>query len=134
MRNILQFLFFIIACLSCNTQKSKKYFDIKFTTVNAKIYQIEDKGNFYIYHIKNDTLNGLFTGSKQCDLPTSWRNIKLNRKYKLVLQKPDLHASSHFKVVERIHVDNFVVWDSESNISYFPSCSNICGDKIYEMK
>lgn len=134
MINLLKFLACILFLASCNVQRKGDYFDVKFTIIEAEIYQLEDKGSFYIYHIRNNKLNGIFTGSKICESPLSWENIKLNKKYKLVLQKLDLHASSHFKVVERIHVDNFVVWDSESNISYFPSCSNICGDKIYRMK
>ena len=129
----------IIICLVLffsiiNAQKKEEYFDKKFISINARFQNIEDKGTFYIYHIKNDTMDGVFTSTKECNKSNLWKNIKLKKKYKLILVKPDVHATSKTDYRVNEHVGDVIVWNSDMKSIFFPGCNNVCGKKIFDVK
>lgn len=123
-----------ICLIQCNVKKNVKYFDTRFSAINAKIYKIEEKNNMYVYHFKSDTLRGVFAKEKKCNLSTitSWEKVKLNKNYRLILD-PMIIANKRSSGLD-ITINGDFVWSSDMDETYYENCNNICGDKIYELK
>lgn len=53
--------------VSCKSYKIKNvYFKSETKTVNARIIRIDSTENYYVYFLKNDTMNSFFTKSIPC--------------------------------------------------------------------
>jgi hypothetical protein len=133
MKNLTLIIILLISFFQCTSQKQNEYFDARYKIVHAKIFKIEEKKNIYVYYFKNDAISGVFAKEKNCNNSLkSLKKVKINKKYTLVLH-PMIVASKRVSST-RITINGDFVWDSDMKEKYYEDCSNICGDKIYEIK
>lgn len=133
MKTYLKLFIALIVLIHCKPRDNIKYFDTKYEIVNAKFYKIEEKSKNYVFHFKSRGSDGVFVQSKFCDFQNkSWKKIKLNKNYKLLLVP--MQTSSRRASGFSINIDGDYEWDSDMNSIYYKFCGNICGNEIYEMK
>jgi len=133
MKTILKLIIACICFIECQSQQKQKVVDNKYEIIIAKFYKIEEKTKNYVYHFKNDSIDGVFVQKKDCNIRNnSWRKIKLNKNYKLLLNRFNSFStrSSGFSIDR----DGDYEWNSDMEIVLFNYCGNVCGNRIYEMK
>lgn len=133
MKTYLKLFIVLIVLVHCKPKGTIQYFDTRYKIVNAKFYKIEEKSKNYVFHFKHNGTDGVFVQSKFCGFQNkSWKKIKLNKNYKLLLVP--MQISSRRASGFSINIDGDYEWDSDMNSTYYKYCGNICGNKIYEMK
>jgi len=133
MKNLVLIIILFISFSQCKSQKENEYFDKRYNIIRAKIFKIEEKNNIYVYYFKNSEMIGIFAKEKSCLAETkSWRNIKVNQTYNLILHKPLTANLRSGGVIETLNGE--FVWDSNMKEIYYDDCKNICGNKIYVLK
>lgn len=133
MKNII-ISFFLLLLINCNSISSEKYL-IKPSTVILKgqFFKIDSINNLYIYHFKNDSIEGVFSKGISKDFKKqNFKKIKLHTTYTLVLQK-EINSSSHFDLLntKETYIDNdILIWQTGMKSKYFIDCYNIFGNQI----
>ncbi|MDN4013386.1 MULTISPECIES: hypothetical protein [Chryseobacterium] len=132
----MKYLFLILFSaigIQCTVKNETAYFDHRFVVIDAKIFKIEEKSNMIVYHFKNTKLAGIFASEKKCDQSLkSWKKIKLNKSYKLILS-PMIIANTRASAFD-ITINGDFIWSSDMKEKYYDNCNNVCGNKIYEIK
>lgn len=133
MKNIIV-SFVLLLLINCNSISSEKYL-IKPSTVilKGKFFKIDSINNLYIYHFKNDSIEGVFSkGINENFKNQNFKKIKLHTTYTLVLQK-EVHSLSHFEILDTkdTYIDNdILIWQTGMKSKYFIDCYNISGNQI----
>ena len=122
-----------ILFVQCKSQKNiRDLYNTEYTQIEAVIFNIEEKQNTFVYHFKNDSIEGVFAVEKNCKVKSKlWKNVELNKKYKLVLV--ELLVANTRSDSRTMHINGDFVWDSSMKSIFYWDCKNICGKKIYEL-
>ncbi len=126
---IILLMFIYQGCLS----QKVKYRTAEGTLVlKGYFFKIDTLKNFYTYHFKSDSIEGIFTKSigQNFNNP-NFKDIKLHKKYTLILNKQLYAGSMNFNnLKESIYEDNILIWKTGMKSQYFTDCENIKGGKI----
>lgn len=132
MKRILLLLIFVIFA-SCISRNNERYILDEGTVVlKAKFFRIETTNGLYIYHFKNDSIEGVFSDFSDNDLTNSnFKEIKLNKQYTLVLSKQLSYGYTKIEDIYETIIDNdILIWKTGMKSKYFTGCQNIAGNKI----
>lgn len=128
-KNVLA-LSFILFIVTCNSYKVKKiHFKSETIKINAKIDSIDSTANYYLYFIKNDTLNAYFSKPKLCN--NSYKNtIEIKKTYSLIV-KTDATTTYRYKNQGNydVYIDD-TFSNTDESILELVDCLNICGKTI----
>jgi hypothetical protein len=119
---------------SCISRDHQKYVLHDHTVIlKGKFFKIDSANQIFIYHFKNDTIEGVFTSFNDKNFKNpNYKKIKLNKKYTLVLNKEVRFASCFLPDnFENSYTENdILIWEPSMKSQYFVSCSNITANKI----
>ncbi|MFP3593743.1 hypothetical protein [Chryseobacterium sp. SIMBA_038] len=129
LKNLLALLF-ISLIIACTPYKIKNiHFKSETITLNAKIDSIDSTANYYLYFIKNDTLNAYFSKPKLCT--NSYKtNIEIKKTYSLTV-KTDAAKTYRYKNQGNydVYVDD-TFSNTDESILELVDCLNIYGKTI----
>ncbi|ANF49264.1 hypothetical protein A0O34_01240 [Chryseobacterium glaciei] len=116
--------------IACNSYKVKNiHFKSETIKLDAKIDSIDSTANYYLYFIKNDTLNAYFSKLKLCT--NSYKtNTEIKKIYSLTV-KTDATKTYRYKNQGNYYVyvdDTFS--NTDESILELVDCLNICGKTI----
>ena len=126
---LITFIFFT----SCISRNNEKYvLNEGIAIVKAEFFKIETKKGIHIYHFKNDSIEGVFVEPIVEDFTNpNFKEIKLNKKYTLVLSKQISYGHRKIENTYQTIIDNdFLIWQTGMKSKYFTGCENITGNKI----
>lgn len=132
MKKIITIVTVLILFPSCISRKNTEYvLQGNYVLTKAKFFRIENKNGIYIFHFRNDSIEGVFTKVVEPDLTNkNYREIKLNKRYTLLLYK-QMYANLRTEIGEKTIIDNdILIWKTGMKSQHFVDCENVTGNKI----
>lgn len=130
MQKLISILFVVLFLIAC---KSYHIRDVHFRSetikIVAEINKIDSTDNNYVFLIKNDTLNAVFSKPKYCDQPFK-SNIILGKLYLLTIKTDAANTYEYLTRGGSLFPVEDKYFEYENNVLFLVDCLNICGKTI----
>ncbi len=130
MQKLISILFIILFLISC---KSYHIRDVHFRSetikIVAEINKIDSTDTKYVFLIKNDTLNAVFSNPKSCYKSFN-SNIILGKFYLLTIKTDAANTYEYLTRGGNLFPVDDKYFEYENNVLFLVDCLNICGKTI----
>lgn len=127
-RNLLIIGVLIISCKSYMVKEV--HFRDETKILKATIEKIDSSKNYYIYLLKDDTLNAVFSKPKICAQKTLGSNIILGRQYSLLVKTKASEMYEYLTRGQSLFPIEDEYFEYEEKVLFIEDCLNICGKTI----
>ncbi|WP_294307382.1 hypothetical protein [uncultured Chryseobacterium sp.] len=115
--------------IGCTVQKNKSLQN--YEMVRAKLYKIDLKDSIIIYHIKNESIDGVFAKARYCNKEMkNQKLLKENKTYNFILEKEGVDSSVSFVRDVDYYMGGYIIRKAGTQTIYYWDCLNVCGKYI----
>jgi hypothetical protein len=130
MQKCVHILLIALLLVSCKPYVIKEvHFRSETIKIIGEINKIDSTDNQYVFLIKNDTLNAVFSKPKLCGKPFN-SNINLGKLYSLVLKTDAANTYEYLTRGGSLFPVEDKYFEYENNVLFLVDCLNICGKTI----
>jgi hypothetical protein len=130
MQKCIHILLIALLLVSCKPYVIKEvHFRSETRKIIGEINKIDSTDNQYVFLIKNDTLNAVFSKPKLCGKPFN-SNINLGKLYSLVLKTDAANTYEYLTRGGSLFPVEDKYFEYENNVLFLVDCLNICGKTI----